>query len=209
MSGFPRLFLISLLLAPLFLLQPAAARSQQCGDVDCNGRITATDALRVLKKAVGLPVTLTCNGDCPTTTSTTARPTTTTTTVPSTTTTTTTVPSTSTTTSTVPSTTTTAGPTTTTTLPQEQPCLCGADCPFVCPDRSMTSGVCVIAQAGLPQGQCRCTAICPGVPQVCSNACDQSSCAISCPNGDTVLGECSVDTFAGCLCTNTNTQPCP
>ena len=33
---------------------------QECGDVDNSGGITATDSLRVLSRAVGLPLTLTC-----------------------------------------------------------------------------------------------------------------------------------------------------
>ncbi len=33
---------------------------QECGDVDDSGGITATDSLRVLSRAVGLPLTLTC-----------------------------------------------------------------------------------------------------------------------------------------------------
>ncbi len=38
----------------------AAAISTPCGDVDINGTLSATDALMVLKAAVGLPVTLSC-----------------------------------------------------------------------------------------------------------------------------------------------------
>ncbi|HEY2773098.1 MAG TPA: hypothetical protein VGK20_03495 [Candidatus Binatia bacterium] len=42
-----------------------AANAQVCGDVDGNSIVTAGDALRVLKKAVGQSVELTCKaGDC-------------------------------------------------------------------------------------------------------------------------------------------------
>ncbi len=168
----------------MVLFLPAAGFAQQCGDVDCSGTITATDALRVLKKAVGQSVTLRCGSDClvVTTTST----------------------STSTPTSSSTVTTTTLPP-----LPQDTPCLCGADCPFVCPDKTMTSGVCVIEQTGLLQGQCRCTAICSGQLQLCPMVCDQSACSVSCPGGSNVPGECDTGTFDGCLCSNQTTAPCP
>ncbi len=35
-----------------------------CGDVDCSGTLVATDALRVLSFAVGLPIDITCSPDC-------------------------------------------------------------------------------------------------------------------------------------------------
>lgn len=41
-----------------------------CGDVDCNGKVTVTDALLVLRKSVGLDVELFCT--CPVTTTTTS-----------------------------------------------------------------------------------------------------------------------------------------
>ena len=47
------------------------ARAIQCGDVDGNGSIAATDALTVLKKGVGLETPpLLCPAACSTTTST-------------------------------------------------------------------------------------------------------------------------------------------
>jgi len=42
------------------------ARAQVCGDVDGNDLVTASDALRVLRQAVGLPADLICT--CPSTT---------------------------------------------------------------------------------------------------------------------------------------------
>jgi len=38
----------------------AAPLATPCGDVDLNGTLSASDALRVLKAAVGLPVTVSC-----------------------------------------------------------------------------------------------------------------------------------------------------
>ncbi len=50
---------------------PYAAAAQQCGDVNCSGSVTSTDALAVLRKAVGLGTALVCASGCSTTTTTT------------------------------------------------------------------------------------------------------------------------------------------
>ncbi len=57
----------TMLLAVLLAWQPTSAQAQTCGfvgtcgDVDQNGTLATTDALRVLRGAVGQPVTLTCS----------------------------------------------------------------------------------------------------------------------------------------------------
>jgi len=48
----------------MLLVSAGAAPAQQCGDVDNSGTVVATDALLVLKAAVGTPVALVCGGDC-------------------------------------------------------------------------------------------------------------------------------------------------
>lgn len=65
------------------LLATATSRAAECADVDCNGLVTATDALAVLRIAVGESLVSPCTASCsgPTTTSTTT-PTTTSTTLP-------------------------------------------------------------------------------------------------------------------------------
>jgi len=42
----------------------------ECGDIDANGTVTATDALLVLHKAVGLPIEYNCDSGITTTTTT-------------------------------------------------------------------------------------------------------------------------------------------
>ena len=65
-----RLKLVALLTL-LFLSTAAESHGQECGDLDNSGRITATDALLVLRKAVGTAeVTLQCPAVCSTTTTT-------------------------------------------------------------------------------------------------------------------------------------------
>ncbi len=59
------------ILTLLLLLSPVTSHGQECGDLDSSGSIAATDALLVLKKAVGTPdVTLHCPAGCSTTTTT-------------------------------------------------------------------------------------------------------------------------------------------
>ncbi len=51
--------------ALLVLCALGHADAQVCGDVDASGKVTASDALRLLKRSVGQPVVLTCTtGDC-------------------------------------------------------------------------------------------------------------------------------------------------
>src|SRR5512140_2191348 len=45
---------------------PRPVRAQVCGDVNNSGTVTTSDALNVLRFAVGQPVALTCSGDCAT-----------------------------------------------------------------------------------------------------------------------------------------------
>ena len=54
----------------------------ECGDLDGNGTIAATDALLLLRRAIDLPGELLCPGTSPTTTMDPVEPTTTTTTPP-------------------------------------------------------------------------------------------------------------------------------
>lgn len=54
-------FLGSLLL--IAVVFPGQAFAFECGDLDASGTIGATDALRVLRRAVGPPATLQCPGD--------------------------------------------------------------------------------------------------------------------------------------------------
>lgn len=49
-----------------FLAVSAPASAQECGDVNASGAVTTTDALNVLKVAVGQDVALVCSGDCAT-----------------------------------------------------------------------------------------------------------------------------------------------
>jgi hypothetical protein len=42
----------------------SGAGAQVCGDVNDSGTVTTSDALGVLRKAVGQPVSLVCSGDC-------------------------------------------------------------------------------------------------------------------------------------------------
>lgn len=46
-------------------INPSIGHAQECGDVDGNSNVTSSDALKVLRKAVGQPVDLDCKtGDC-------------------------------------------------------------------------------------------------------------------------------------------------
>jgi hypothetical protein len=47
-----------------FLFSSTASHAQQCGDLDNSGGVFASDALLLLKKAVGQPVDLICAEDC-------------------------------------------------------------------------------------------------------------------------------------------------
>lgn len=165
------------------LSYPVAAVAQQCGDVNCSGGVTSSDALAVLRRAVGLGVVLVCASDCSTTT-TSAPPTTTTSTTTTTT-------------------------TTTTTLPQDLPCQCAAPCPFLCPDKTVVEGKCVMARLGLNPGECLCTALCPSLPPLCEAGCDLAPCSLPCPGGASVPGFCDAQSPVGCLCSNLDAQPCP
>ncbi len=170
------------------LFSPASA--QLCGDVNCSGSVTSTDALAVLRKAVGLSSPLLCADDCSSTTTSTT--TTTTTTSAATTTTLTTLPA-----------------TTTTTLPQDSPCACTDPCPFLCPDKTLVVGECVISALGLSPGQCLCTALCPSLAPLCAPICDLSPCDLPCPAGGSVAGFCDTQGQEGCLCSNRDGPPCP
>jgi trimeric autotransporter adhesin len=50
--------------ASLAMFLPMGARAQECGDVNGNGSLTSSDALDVLKAAVGENVELICSGEC-------------------------------------------------------------------------------------------------------------------------------------------------
>lgn len=55
--------LAALTLTTLVLVGPSSGRAQQeCGDLDNNGVVGATDALRLLQKAVGVDLALSCPG---------------------------------------------------------------------------------------------------------------------------------------------------
>ncbi len=69
---------LTILAGAIMISLAAPAQAQQCGDVDYNGDVTASDALVVLKYAVGQPVAMYCCA-CVTTTSTSTSTTTTTT----------------------------------------------------------------------------------------------------------------------------------
>ncbi|HXC53151.1 MAG TPA: hypothetical protein VN634_19850 [Candidatus Limnocylindrales bacterium] len=61
MSRIPRLLNAIVLACLLVALRTAAADAAAlCGDVNSNGTVTSTDALSVLRKAVGQPLALTC-----------------------------------------------------------------------------------------------------------------------------------------------------
>ncbi|HYB97714.1 MAG TPA: hypothetical protein VEC57_01135 [Candidatus Limnocylindrales bacterium] len=55
---------LALLSAAMFLGLSVPAVAQTCGDVDGSDSVVASDALLVLKKAVGQNVELTCEGEC-------------------------------------------------------------------------------------------------------------------------------------------------
>ncbi len=59
----PRTVLVaSAFVAAALLGSSPAIAQQQCGDLDNNGSIAASDALRLLNKAVGIEITVTCPG---------------------------------------------------------------------------------------------------------------------------------------------------
>ena len=66
MTRFPsyaRALVTAFALATTTLLAvPFANAQQQCGDLDNNGNIAASDALRLLNKAIGIEITITCPG---------------------------------------------------------------------------------------------------------------------------------------------------
>ena len=55
----------------LLLRAPIVAVAFDCGDLDASGQIAASDALRLLKKSVGLSVDVACPSMCSTTSTTT------------------------------------------------------------------------------------------------------------------------------------------
>jgi hypothetical protein len=59
----------------VFLVTSSSAFAFECGDHDASGSIDATDALRVLRRSVGLPSALDCPGESCTTTSSSTIPT--------------------------------------------------------------------------------------------------------------------------------------
>lgn len=71
-----RAFAAAVLAAVLGLLpEPVSAQTETCGDHDGNGSVVSSDALRLLRFAVGQPVTLQCpETSCTTSTTTTTLP---------------------------------------------------------------------------------------------------------------------------------------
>lgn len=66
-----RLALAFSALLPLLAHSAFAGTPTECGDVNADGEVQTTDALAVLRKAVGLPVSMTCEmTEVPTTSST-------------------------------------------------------------------------------------------------------------------------------------------
>jgi len=95
MGGRACIRLLSATVCVLVIASEVSAATDLCGDLDGNGAIVATDALILLRKAVGQNLSIECPAACPVTTTTTSTTTTTppTTTLAPTTTTTTLVPS--------------------------------------------------------------------------------------------------------------------
>jgi hypothetical protein len=90
-------------------------------------------------------------------------------------------------------------------------CNCNDPCAVTCPDTSVALGLCLIQGAA---GGCTCTALCPGVPPLCTNpVCDDSPCDAPCPGGGFAPGNCSAQSpdpaHEGCLCSNFGGIPCP
>ena len=46
------------------IFSSAVASVAECGDVDDSGNVSASDALKVLRKSVGIDVALVCGGEC-------------------------------------------------------------------------------------------------------------------------------------------------
>src|SRR4051812_27273350 len=74
-SSMSPLPLLRAILTIAVLLFPLRAHGFECGDVDASGLITSTDALRVLRRAVGLPSSLECPSESCTSTTATTSPT--------------------------------------------------------------------------------------------------------------------------------------
>lgn len=74
---FPVRMVQSLLAAAAVLALAGPALSMECGDVDASGNVSASDALAVLRRAVGIPgQSLQCPDQCPAVTTTTSSTTT-------------------------------------------------------------------------------------------------------------------------------------
>jgi hypothetical protein len=154
--------------------RPALAQSEICGDLDGSGAITASDALLLLRRAVGAGGDISCPQCGPTTT---VAPTTTTTVGPTTT------------TILAPTTTTTVAPTTTTTVlgcaSLGGSCVVDTDCCEVFPP-PLTAGGAGTVLPSCCDGHCTIFGYCvgSGSPCVCGAHCCSGSC------GESVPGQC-------------------